>query len=45
VTHETSGLEPDASEDKYYVTGIGQILEVDRESGARNELVEYTPGP
>jgi hypothetical protein len=45
VTHETSGLEPDASEDKYYVAGIGQILEVDLETGVRSELVEYTPGP
>jgi len=45
VTHETSGLEPDASEDKYYVAGIGQILEVDLETGVRSELVEYDPGP
>jgi hypothetical protein len=45
VTHEGSGLEPDASEDKYYLPGTGLILEVDRESGVRNELVEYVPGP
>jgi hypothetical protein len=45
VTHETSGLEPDASEDKYFEAGIGQILEVDLETGVRSELVEYDPGP
>ena len=45
VTHESSGLEPDASEDKFYVSGTGLILEIDRETGVRNELVEYVPHP
>jgi hypothetical protein len=45
VTHEFSGLEPDASENKYYVPGIGLILEVDTETGDRLELIEYVPGP
>jgi hypothetical protein len=45
VTHEFTPIEPDASESKYYVPGVGLILEVDDETGDRVELIEYTPGP
>ena len=45
VTRETSGLEPDVAEAKYYVAGIGVILEVDLETLDRVELLDYTPGP
>ncbi len=40
VTEETTALEPDALEHKYYKAGIGDILEVSVESGTRTELVE-----
>jgi hypothetical protein len=42
VTREFSPLEPDADEQKYYAPGIGLILEVDMETGVRNELVSFT---
>jgi hypothetical protein len=42
VTEETTALEPDARESKYYEQGIGLILEVDLETGQRTELVEVT---
>ena len=41
-THDFSGLEPDASENKFYKRDVGLILEVDQTNGARNELVSYT---
>jgi hypothetical protein len=37
---ETTPLEPDLMEDKYYAPGIGLVLEVDAETGARVELVQ-----
>lgn len=41
VTRDFTPLEPDAEENKYYVPGIGLILEVDVESGDRVELIDY----
>jgi hypothetical protein len=40
VIEETTALEPDALEHKYYKSGIGVILEFSPESGQRTELVE-----
>ncbi len=40
VTRDFTPLEPGVDEYKYYAPGIGPILEVDQETGARLELVE-----
>ena len=40
-TIDFSPLEPGATEDKYYVRGIGLIVEVDPETGERVELLEF----
>ena len=45
VTRDFSPLEPGVEENKYYVPGIGLILEVDLEEGDRLELQLFTPGP
>ncbi len=45
VTLETTALSPDAAENKYYKQNVGEILEVDLESGDRTELVEIIYGP
>lgn len=42
---ETTPIEPDLKEDKYYVPGIGNVLAIDRVTGEREELVSFTPGP
>ena len=39
---ETTPLEPDALEDKFYAPGVGNVLTVDRVSGERDELVQIT---
>ena len=39
---EYSPLEPGEAEKKYYVPGIGLILEIDLEEDARLELVDFT---
>jgi hypothetical protein len=39
-TLETTPLEPDASENKYYAAGVGNILTVDLVTGERDELVQ-----
>ena len=41
-TKDFSPLEPDADERKYYKPGVGLILEVNRETGERVELVDYS---
>lgn len=41
-TEETSPLEPDALENKYYATGIGNVLVIDLVTGDRTELVQVT---
>jgi hypothetical protein len=44
VTHETTALEPDASENKYYKAGIGNILTIDLVTGARTKLIKVIDG-
>ena len=44
-THETAPLEPDASENKYYAAGVGNILTVDLETGERSELTQILDTP
>ena len=39
LTRETSPLEPKALEEKYYASGVGNILSVDKATGEREELV------
>jgi len=39
-TLETTPLEPDASENKYYAAGVGNLLTVDLVTGERDELVQ-----
>lgn len=39
---ETTPLEPDAREDKFYAPGVGNVLTVDLETGERSELVSVT---
>ncbi len=41
-TLETSPLEPDARENKYYATGVGNVLVIDLVTGDRTELVQKT---
>jgi hypothetical protein len=41
VIREFTPLEPDASEDKYYASNVGQILTVDRVTGERLGLIRY----
>ena len=41
VTGDFVPLEPDADERKFYKRGVGLILEVDRTTGDRVELIEY----
>jgi hypothetical protein len=42
-TEDTTPLEPDANEHKFYAPGVGLVLEVDGEGG-RNELVAIVDG-
>lgn len=44
-TKDTTALEPGFVENKYFVPGIGNVLTVDPDTGEREELVSYTPGP
>ena len=44
VNRESTPLEPDVSELKYYAPGIGLIVELDPVSGDRLELTSFTPG-
>jgi hypothetical protein len=41
-TLETTPLEPDALENKYYAAGVGNVLTVDLVTGERDELVQIT---
>lgn len=43
-TEETTPLEPDAEENKYYAAGVGFVLQVDVVTGARLELISVTTG-
>src|SRR6266481_4450914 len=42
-TQETTPLEPDALENKYYASGFGNVLTVDLRSGDRIKLVKIHP--
>ena len=42
-TLETTPLEPDARENKYYASGVGNVLTVDLEAGERIKLVKTHP--
>ncbi len=44
-TEETSPLEPDANEHKFYVAGVGNVLTIDEETGEREELTNIIVGP
>jgi hypothetical protein len=39
-TEDITPLEPDALEHKFYAPGVGLVLEVDVDSGERNELID-----
>src|SRR5215813_3338811 len=41
-SQETTPLEPDAHEDKYYVPGVGNVLTVDLVTDERDELISIT---
>jgi hypothetical protein len=41
-TKETSALEPDASENKFYATGVGNVLIIDLVTGETSVLVQIT---
>ena len=41
-SQETTPLEPDALEDKYYAPGVGNVLTVDVVTGERDELISIT---
>ena len=45
VVKESTPLEPDAEENTYYLPGMGVILEVDVETGARAELISFSRAP
>jgi hypothetical protein len=44
-TADTTPLEPDALEHKYYASGVGLVLTVDKEAGGREELLSVTHLP
>ena len=41
-TEDTTPLEPDVVEKKYYAKGIGNVLRTTAEGGGREELVSFT---
>jgi hypothetical protein len=43
-TQETTPLETDLLEHKFYATGVGNVLTVDARTGKRTELVQITTG-
>ena len=45
MTSDFTPLEPDVEENKYYVPGIGLIVEIDPDTGERVELELFTPAP
>ena len=44
-TADTTPLEPDVLEHKYYARGVGLVLTVDKEAGGREELLSVTQVP
>ena len=45
VTRDYTAIEPGKFEKKYYVSGVGMVLAHNPDTGEREELVSYTPGP
>jgi len=43
-TRETTPLEPDLHEHKFYAAGVGDVLETDEDTGARTELIQIKTG-
>jgi hypothetical protein len=43
-TRETTPLEPDLHEHKFYASGVGNVLETDENTGARTELIQVKTG-
>lgn len=41
-TADTTPLEPDVLEHKYYARGVGLVLTIDKEAGGREELLSVT---
>ena len=41
-TDETTPLEPDAFENKFYVSGVGLVLSIDEENGEQLALLRVT---
>jgi len=44
MTFDSSALDPDLKENKFYARGIGLIKEIDRNSGEEVVLIEFTAG-
>ena len=44
-TKETSPLEPDVVENKFYAAGIGNLLTIDLTTGEKSELLQIIPPP
>ncbi len=44
MTADFTPLEPEVEENKYYVPGLGLIVEVNPATGERVELELFTPG-
>lgn len=44
-TADTTPLEPDVLEHKYYASGVGLVLTIDKEAGGREELLAVTQIP
>lgn len=43
-TRETTPLEPDLHEHKFYAAGVGNVLATDEDTGARTELIQIKTG-
>jgi len=43
-TRETTPLEPDLHEHKFYAAGVGNVLATDEDTGARTELIQVKTG-
>ena len=43
-TRETTPLEPDLHEHKFYAAGVGNVLQTDEDTGTRTELIEVRTG-
>jgi hypothetical protein len=44
-TTETSPLEPDALENKFYAPNVGNVLVIDVQAGERSDLIDVVTGP